>query len=163
MQPIIMTRPGTEEIHIKCLPTLLHSWRIYTLHQTLCVKTWDRSAWQMELDEWGEASCSALVSPLRSGSICGKSQRRWQQLTRSRRENPPPFPPLPSPPCPFALSLLGFHCEGVNFSCPQKDFCYNLLLLPNSGADTGWVSSFPRQETAVLTNSCIFCHILWES
>lgn len=157
-----MTRPGKEEIHTICLLTLLHSRRIHSLHQTWCAQTWDLSAWLMELDEWGQALCSALVSSLRSGRICGKSQRSWQQLTLSQRENPPPSPPLPSPPCPSAVSLLGFHCEGVNFSCPQKDFYYNLLLLPNSGGDTGWVSSFPRKETAVLTNSCIFCHILWE-
>lgn len=71
MQLIIETRPGTAEIHTECLLTLLHSCSIHSLHQTLPVKTWDSSTWQMESDEWGQALCSALMSSLRSGRICG--------------------------------------------------------------------------------------------
>lgn len=59
--------------------------RMHSLHQNLCVRVWGHTTWQMGLDGWGRASCSALVSPLRSGRIYGKSQGNWQQLTLRQR------------------------------------------------------------------------------
>lgn len=49
-------------------------------------------------------------------------------------------------PCRHLVSLGN---EWISHSCSsQKDLNYNSALLPNSGADTGWASSFSGKEIA---------------
>lgn len=152
MESVIVTRTDIEEICIK----LLHSWRIYNLHQTSCVRTWDGSTWQMVSDEWDQASCPALVSTLRLGRICGRPQRGWQWLALSQGENPPPQ---------FASSfLVSLVKEWILAALGVAIITYYCHLL--QGLTQGGSGSFQRGEhwlTAVLTSSRIFCYILWDA